>query len=171
MTFRQLKIVQADITTLDVDAVVNSANPSVSRFREWGGIDGAIHRAAGPQLLEDFISAGGFSKYGIIITGGYNLPAKHVIHIMCPIWRDGSSGEEEALTRRYKYVLRLAEDKRYNTIAFPLISSGWGHFPEEIALNVAVKALNNQQFLDVTLALMGDDRMELARKLYPELVQ
>jgi O-acetyl-ADP-ribose deacetylase (regulator of RNase III) len=132
----RLSIIQADITTLHVDAIVNAAN---SLLLGGAGVDGAIHRAAGPGLLAECRTLGGCPTGEARLTRGYNLPAKYVIHTVGPIWRGGGRGEEELLARCYRSVFAIVtahEDIR--TIAFPSISTGAYGFPIERASRIAL---------------------------------
>src|SRR5580700_5567111 len=131
----RLDIVVADITTLAVDAIVNAANRALLG---GGGVDGAIHRAAGPELLVECRTLGGCATGSAKITRGYRLPAKHVIHAVGPVWNGGGEGEEELLASCYRTALDLAVAHRLSSIAFPAISTGIYRFPPDHAARIAV---------------------------------
>src|SRR6266700_8248325 len=136
----RIRLERGDITRLAVDAIVNAANASLLG---GGGVDGAIHRAAGPDLLAECRAIGGCPLGEARLTGGYRLPAGHVIHTVGPVWRGGNAGERDILARCYRSCLAIAQDRRLGTIAFPAIATGIYGFPPDEAARIAVAAVRS----------------------------
>jgi O-acetyl-ADP-ribose deacetylase (regulator of RNase III) len=162
----RIRVVEGDITRLDVDAIVNAANESLLG---GGGVDGAIHRAAGPELLAECRQIGGCPTGEARLTGGYRLMAKHVIHTVGPIYQTGLEGEPALLRSRYEQSLRLAAEHKVETIAFPCISTGVYGYPKEEACQIALAAVTawlnaNEYPRQVTFCCFGVQDFELYRQ-------
>jgi O-acetyl-ADP-ribose deacetylase (regulator of RNase III) len=136
----RIEVVQGDLTRLRVDAIVNAANPSLVG---GGGVDGAIHRAAGPELLEECRGLGGCPTGEARLSRGYRLPARWVIHTVGPVWQGGEKGEDEQLERAWTSSLKLAASKDLDTVAFPSLSTGAYGFPLARAAGIAVRAIRS----------------------------
>ena len=161
-----IRIIQGDITTLKVDAIVNAANNSLLG---GGGVDGAIHRAAGPRLLEECRTLGGCSTGDAKITNGYDLPAKYVIHTVGPVWHGGTHGEEEKLRSCYRSSLKIAEENNIHNIAFPLISAGVYGYPKEDAIRIALEEMSRADDMDAVLCCFTRKDKELAENVQNQL--
>lgn len=136
----RIEVVEGDITALPVDAIVNAANESLLG---GGGVDGAIHRTAGPELLAECRTVGGCPTGEARITRGYRLPSPWVIHTVGPVWHGGNHGEDELLARAYRASLQLATERGLESVAFPAISTGSYGFPRERAARIAVREVRN----------------------------
>lgn len=162
-----VEAVKADITTLAVDAIVNAANSSLLG---GGGVDGAIHRAAGPELLDECRSLGGCETGDAKVTAGYRLTAKHVIHTVGPVWSDGRSGEPEQLASCYRRCMEIAHGLDIASISFPGISTGIYAFPPELAAPIAIRIVSEAASTpttieSVTFCCFSDGDLSLYRGL------
>ncbi len=167
MKTKRIELIKGDITTLSVDAIVNAANSSLLG---GGGVDGAIHKAAGPELLIECEKLHGCETGNAKITGGYLLKAKHVIHTVGPVWHGGHRNEHELLASCYKKSLTLSMENKLGTIAFPAISTGAYGFPADQAAVIAVNAtrsfLSGNQYPEkVLFVAYGIDDYEIYRNL------
>jgi len=163
-----VQVVQDDITCQAVDAIVNAANESLLG---GGGVDGAIHRAAGPELLAECRTLGGCATGEAKITGGYQLPASYIIHTVGPVWRGGNSGEPALLKSCYRSSLRLAADCSLTSIAFPAISTGIFGYPPEAAARIAVDTVTSfsaAQLRQVRFVCFDAQTADLYRQLLGE---
>jgi O-acetyl-ADP-ribose deacetylase len=167
-TSGRLELVKGDITKQKVDAIVNAANATLLG---GGGVDGAIHRAAGNELLEECRTLNGCSTGDAKKTLGYNLPAKYIIHTVGPVWRGGLSDEPELLASCYKKSLQIAKDLNLNSIAFPCISTGIYGFPKEQAARIAISEtksfLSKNKLPEIVKFVVFDDE---SYKIYKELM-
>ena len=164
----RIQIVQGDITKLDVDAIVNAANTTLLG---GGGVDGAIHRVAGPELLAECRTLGGCEPGHAKITRGYRLPARFVIHTVGPVWRGGKHDEARTLANCYRNSLKLAVENKIRTIAFPAISCGAYGYPIQGAVGIASKATRdflatNDEIQRVIFVVWGEDVYHAYRQLH-----
>lgn len=164
-----LRIVRNDITKMKVDAIVNAAN---RRLAGGGGVDGCIHRAAGPMLLEECRKLGGCETGSAKVTGAYRLPCRYVIHAVGPRWIDGRHGEHEALVSCYRTALALAKERNCGTVAFPLISSGIYGYPKDQALRTAIDTIGAflmENEMTVYLVIFDRKAYQISRKLFADI--
>jgi len=171
MAMDRIEIIEDDISKQEVDAIVNAANTTLLG---GGGVDGAIHRAAGPELLRECKTLDGCKTGNAKITKGYKLPAKHVIHTVGPVWHGGNSKEDELLTNCYRNSLKLAVEHGIRTIAFPAISTGVYRFPLEratsIALNETIQFLSENSSIErVVFVCFGKEAFDCYHKIAEEL--
>ena len=167
----KIKIIKGDITTLDCDAIVNAANSSLLG---GGGVDGAIHWAAGPELLAECRTLHGCRTGEAKITKGYKLPARFVIHTVGPVYYEHTPTEAEALlTSCYENSLNLAKGNGLKTIAFPLISAGVYGYPQRDAIKVAVETMkqHRDEFEEITLVLFGEREFNFAKADFGEMIK
>jgi O-acetyl-ADP-ribose deacetylase len=167
----RLIVVQGDITEQEVDAIVNAANEAL---RKGGGVDGAIHRAAGPELQEECLQVGGCPTGEARITKGYRLKARYVIHAVGPRWRGGDHGEAELLASCYRNAIRLAAANKASTIAFPSISTGVYGYPLEEATRIALGTIaetleNHPQIREARFVTFGEEATAVAERVLAEI--
>ncbi len=176
VTIKRLQIIEGDLTQVEADAIVNAAN---STLLGGGGVDGAIHRAAGPQLLEECrkvrreLLPEGLPTGEAVMTGGYRLPARYVIHTVGPIWRGGQRNEPELLAACYRNVLALAVEDRLQSVAFPAISTGVYRYPKEEAATIAFREtlafLEQSRWPAVVLFVVMDENVAVYRRQWKQL--
>jgi len=167
----KIEVLQADITTLAVDAIVNAANTSLLG---GGGVDGAIHLGAGPELFDECYRIGGCPTGEARLTKGYRLPAKHVIHTVGPVWTGGERGEPELLASCYRSVFRIAHEKGIRSLAFPAISCGVYRFPVDRAVKIAVaetvaELISSDAIQKVIFACFGEEIYRVYQRVVDRL--
>jgi len=166
-----LQAIRVDITTLSIDAIVNAANSSLLG---GGGVDGAIHRAAGPELVHECRLLGGCKTGDAKITRGYRLRARHIIHTVGPVWRGGNSGEPELLASCYRRSIQVANANRVRTLAFPSISTGIYGYPIELAADVAIstvrEALTDTGVQEVTFCCFSENDLRVYEAVLVQLL-
>lgn len=167
----KIEIIEGDITTLDVDAIVNAANPSLMG---GGGVDGAIHRVAGPELKVACQPLRGCHTGDAKITPGFNLNAKYVIHTVGPVWNNNTQGEETLLASAYRRSLEVATENNVRTIAFPSISTGAYRFPFDKACEIAVRTISaflekNDSFDKVSLVMFGEKDLNGMKRVFEKI--
>ena len=172
MILEKIEIIQGDITRLEVEAIVNAANETLLG---GGGVDGAIHRAAGPELLEACRELNGCQTGEAKLTKGYNLPARYVIHTVGPVWHGGDHNEKNLLASCYRNSLQLAVDHKLRSLAFPSISTGVYRFPIEqasrIALRVILDFIETEEVAPrVVMTCFSEPDLEVYRQTYQELL-
>jgi O-acetyl-ADP-ribose deacetylase len=166
MLHQKIDLIKGDITKINVDCIVNAANNSLLG---GGGVDGAIHRAAGPDLYKECKTLGGCPTGYARVTKGYNLPAKYIIHTVGPVWRGGKNREVELLADCYKNSLQLAAENNIKTLAFPAISTGVYSFPKEAACDIAVNEViqflrSDLQINKVVFVVFDEENYEIYKK-------
>jgi O-acetyl-ADP-ribose deacetylase len=168
----KIELIKGDITVIKADAIVNAANKTLLG---GGGVDGAIHRAAGPKLLAECAALGGCPTGQAKITKGYNLPAEFVIHAVGPVWSGGKAGEKELLAGCYRNCLLLAQKHALKNIAFPAISTGAYRFPIELAAITALETAatylkaNPEVFQKIIFVLFSDNDLKIYRQAYQDI--
>jgi O-acetyl-ADP-ribose deacetylase (regulator of RNase III) len=165
-----IKVIEGDITRLKIDAIVNAANTTLMG---GGGVDGAIHHAAGPGLLKECMALNGCKTGEAKITSGYNLPVKFIIHTVGPIWNGGSRGEKELLASCYRNSLRIAENTKLKSIAFPNISTGVYRFPRTLAAEIAIQEVRKfvktcHEIEKIIFVAFDEENYALYKKLLKE---
>lgn len=166
-----IELIKGDITKIEVGAIVNAANKTLLG---GGGVDGAIHRAAGPELLRECRTLNGCETGEAKITKSYLLPAKYIIHTVGPVWYGGTKNEPELLSNCYHHSLQIALENKIDSIAFPNISTGVYHFPKEMAAEIAIRTVNlflnqNKEVKNVFFVCFDDENYEIYKKKLRQL--